>query len=304
MASQLAPGLTEGTLGEQLFCLLKEYGQCDLLLDRELSDPLHEEVARLAAAQLPVLRINPKKAALPLDQCLMLARLTTKQLPLLDLSADIGLRQNTDPTQSIRSIGGWLFSRDAPPEKVAKWVESALVASVQRGANILLRLWDPRVIGHLPRILTAEQLSWVMGPVACWAWINRAGRLQVLRKPQVQLDGTVLLPLRLSPAQDDALDRIEHINVLLKTLFKLGHAIDPARDAELDELLLLAQCKGHTHVPDLLAYALHALLIHKDFDTWPDVSDAISRARAQGLGLCAALEPFDDAYWAANALPT
>lgn len=289
--------MAEGTVSEQMFNLLKEWTYCDLILDRELSDPLSADHDELATQGL-ALSINPKAAARPFDRSLMAARISLGQLDVLERSIDISLEQNTDSTCQVRAVGGWIFSRDTSPERTAYWLEKAMIVRVHGAPKALLRVWDPRVIGHLARILTQEQLADLLGPVDAWAWVDRAGQLQLLSKPilsgQVRGQG---LPLLLSAEQDAAIDRIEDINILLKTLSKLGHNMAPQRDQELDQLLCTAQRKGHRALPDKLAYCLHALLISTTFDAIPAVQQAIGAAHAQGMGLCAALDEFDDAYW-------
>ncbi len=293
----MAPQDESGSPGGRLFNLVKERGYCDLLLDRELADPLAPALAE-RPIQEPLLPINPLKARLPPDRCLMLARLRLAELPTLDDSLEIASRQCTQAGDPIRSIGGWLFSRDVPAQKMARHLEQAIVVRVDNAPDVLLRLWDPRVLPHLPRILTPEQLAAAFGRIECWAWMDRSGQLQVLQRPSAA--SIARLPLRLSAEQDSAIDRIELINALLKTLGGLGHTVDPSRDRELDEVVLLAQRKGHTKEPDMLSFGLHALLISRTFDLLPEVRHAIQAAQAQGLGLREALSGFDDSFWAAN----
>lgn len=285
------------SLHEQFIGLLKEWGACDLLLDRELSDPLAPALAAEPIRER-LRAVNPFRAALPADKCLMLARLGMAELPVLDESLAIASAQCTRPDKPVRSIGGWLFSRDVPADRVARQLERAIVVRVEKSPDALLRLWDSRVLPHLQRILTSEQMAAALGPIECWAWMDRSGQLQVMHRPGSE--ALPYLPLRLTTEQDQAIDRIEHINTVLKALHGMGQAIDPSRDRELDELVQLARSKGHDKVPDMVSYCMHALLVSKAFDTLPEVRDAIARAQAEGLGLCAALEPFDDAYWAAN----
>jgi hypothetical protein len=291
-----------GSVSEHLFNLLKEWTYCDLILDRELSNPLNVELEQLINDDL-ALPVNPKAAARPFDRCLMAARLSLDRLDVLERSIDIGLGQGTNSTREIRAIGGWLFSRDVSLEQVVRRLEQAIVVRIPNAPDAMLRIWDPRVTGHVERILTAEQLADLLGPIEGWAWIDRDGQLRILQKPALQ--GQVrahVLPVRLSAEQDAAIDRIEYINTLLKTLAKLGHKVAASRDAELDELVRTAQAKGHRALPDMIAYCLHALLIAASFDAIPEVQQAIAKAHAQGLGLCVALEHFDDAYWDAQKL--
>lgn len=291
----------EGTVFEQVFNLLKEWGHCDLILDRAMSNPLDDELTELVAQQ-KAHPINPRKAAHSVDECLMMGRLSQDQLSFLERSIQLGLDQNIDLTRQIRAVGGWLFSRGLTSKIVARHLEKAIIVRIQQSPDALLRLWDPRVIGHLPRILTHEQMAALLGPIECWTWIDRSGQLQLLKRPATSAAAALSapLPLRLSAEQSEAIDRIEHINTLLKALAKLGHSIAPERDHELDELLQAAQRKGHDKVTDMLAYCLHALLISKTFDTIPKVQQVIAQAQAKSLGLCVALEQFDDDFWEAH----
>ncbi|QAU34201.1 DUF4123 domain-containing protein [Janthinobacterium sp. 17J80-10] len=291
----------EGTVNEQAFCLLKEFGHCDLILDPMLGDPLEAERAVLAA-QKKVFSINPKKTSLPANQCLQMARLTIEELHIFESSIDIGTEENCDPTRASRSTGGWIFSRNVSSERLVKHVELAVVVRNEKFSEALMRVWDPRVMGHLARILSQEQLAGLLGPIEVWAWIDRDGKLRQLknfRKGEVGFTPATL-PLRLSDEQDKAVDRIEVINLLLKALANLGRKIAPERDHVLDEILRSGQGKGHINTADLIAYGLHALLISKAFDAIPEVRQAIAQSKAKGQGLCSALEKFDDAFWDAH----
>lgn len=279
---------------DRLFTLLKEWGHGDLVLDRTLGSPFHAELASLDAEKA-VARINPRRIAASPHACPVLARLTPERLALLDASIALGLRQNRNPVQPARSVGGWLFSREVPVQRIAGHLERVLVAGIRGAPDALLRFWDPRATGFLSRILTPEQIAVLMGPVELWVWMDRAGHLRSIERPAaVQHE---FMMLHLSAEQDAAIDRIESVNTVLKALAGLGKTIDPDRDPEIDALVAAAARKGHVHEADLLAYVLHALLVDADFDAWPEVREAMASAKRQGLGLCRALEQFDDAFW-------
>lgn len=288
----------EGTVNEQVFCLLKEFGHCDLILDTMLGDPLWAERADLAAHK-KVFPINPKKASMPVDQCLQMARITIEELHILESGIEIAIEENCDSTRASRSTGGWIFSRDVSPERLVSHMEQAIIVRNENSFEALLRVWDPRVIGHLARILTQEQLAVMLGPVEIWAWIDRDGELRQLKKSLMSdaVSTPAALPLRLSTEQDAAIDRIEVVNLLLKALANLGRKISPQLDHMLDEILRAGQEKGHINTTDLIAYGLHALLVSKTFDAIPEVDQTITQSKAKGQGLCAALEKFDDAFW-------
>ncbi len=283
---------------QQLFNLLKDYGYCDVLLDRQLDDPLAEALAGFADQEL-AFNINPKPAAVALDKCLVLARLDLQRLDLVEQSLALSLEQNTRPDLAKRAVGGWLFSRDVQPKRLALQLEKGILVGVKKANESLLRAWDPRVIGHLPRILSQQQLAVFMGHIECWAWVDRAGQLQKLLKPSLSKDPTALdmLPLWLSEQQDQAIGRIEHINTTLKVLHQLGYSVPTSEDAQLDHTIQAALHKGHTAPSDMVTYALHAMVYNRQFDTLPDVAQAIEDARHKRLGLSAALSAFDDDYW-------
>jgi hypothetical protein len=283
---------------QQLFNLLKQYGHCDLLLDRQLDDPMADALATLADQQL-AFSVNPKPAAVALDKCVMLARLDLQQLERVEQSLAISLEQNTRPDLAKRSIGGWLFSTDTPPDSLARRLERAVLVGVKKPNESLLRVWDPRVIGHLGRILTPQQLAVMLGPIDCWAWIDRSGQLQQLHKPALSQEPTArtMLPLHLTVQQDQAIDRIEHINTTLKVLHQLGYSVPTSQDAQLDHTIQSALNKGHTAPGDMVTYALHALVYNRNFDDIPEVAQAIAQARQDNLGLSAALAAFNDDYW-------
>jgi hypothetical protein len=291
-----------GEVSENVFNLLRQWKFCDLVLDRELSDPFADELAALEVGRV-VHRVNPKNAATHIDHCLMLVRLSTRDLPILDESIEISLEQNTSPLRPIRSVGGWLFSKESNSKRIAEWLEKVIIIRIQNSASAVLRIWDPRVIGHIAKILTEEQLYKILGPIEKWAWIDRAGHLRVLDKPAIRDPGSRHSSILLSPEQDLAIERIEYINTLLKAMAGLGYSVAVERDAELDSLVQLAQRKGHFESADVIAYCLHSLLIAPDFDQIPQVRDAIKSVRERGLGLCAALEQFEDNFWEANKLP-
>jgi Domain of unknown function (DUF4123) len=311
-AHQTASTTPQATVTEQLCSLVTEWGHCDLIIDRETSNPLSEELELLMNAenddgavqgpQVPILPINPLKAALEPDECLLLARLSLQQLPLLERSMEISLEQNVQVDQPVRSIGGWVFSRQADAQKIAEHIEKIQIVRVQNAPRAVLRFWDPRVIGHLPAILKPAQLSTLMGPIERWVWVNRSGQLQVLEKPAITKSIFDRQDeLFLSAEQDAAIERIAHINRLLSALAQLGHHPEPALDPELQKLLQCGQSKGHVTEADLLAYGLHAVHVSPNFDALLEVQQAIHQAHAQDLGLCDALEPFDDEFWATHA---
>ena len=278
-----------------LLTLLKQWGHCDVLLDRELSDPFTDELATLQDGGRVGL-VNPKRASMSTGDCPAILRLSSAESSLLDASVDISARQNTDPRRPVRAVGGWLFGKTTNVGKVATHLASAVVVRIAGAADAMLRPWDPRTIAALQRILTPEQFSALMGPIEVWAWMDRAGKIQTIER---DASAPATLPFKLSIEQDEAIDRIELFNTLLKTFAHMDRFVSPESDEALDSLLKVAHDKGHRNEFDALAYAVHAWIVGRDFDGVPEVKDAIIEMKTRGFGLARALEKFDDDYWAA-----
>lgn len=101
--------------------------------------------------------------------------------------------------------------------------------------------------------------------------MDREGFMRHIENPALTdwKKGLAQLPLRITADQEAAIDRIEELNLLLRTLAYLGHKIESSHDAGFDNLILLAQEKGHLGRADTLAFCLHALLVSRRSTKFP-----------------------------------
>lgn len=282
------------TLQNHLFTQVKTYGHCYLLLDPALGPVLEQP---LDAADIPeqdvALILDPLLALEP-AKALILLRLTTRNIELLDASIAQALACNSDMTNPQRGVCAWIFSQQ-PISKLAVHLNRWLDLAIPGQKRILFRYYDPRVTTHLPRILSALQVSeWLMG-IEEWAWVDRDGQWQTIQPIEPIENKAPYLP-RLDEPQWAALQRVETINLSLRTLQSLEVASPPpAQDYRLDEWISAAQAKGFTAQEDAIAYALHAWLVHPQFMEHSAVQHALIETRKNNGGLCQALVQFEQA---------
>ena len=144
-----------------------------------------------------------------------------------------------------------------------------------------LRLHDPRVWLHLPRVLRNMKLSGVFGPVARWTvWLS--GSWYETLPPEVQ-------PVHLQPGicsvkEWAALERVGAVNRVLARKGWLNREHLEARSPLIDGLLVRGQTRhGLSRMADLVAYASLGASVHPRFDEARVAVEAIeSQARERG----------------------
>lgn len=77
------------------------------------------------------------------------------------------------------------------------------------------RFYDPNVFKHLNWILTAKQLTRLMGPVTQWAWPDRKGNWFSVYRP---MDAPLINWLELDVSQWNSIDNLQLINESLRRL--------------------------------------------------------------------------------------
>lgn len=282
----------------QLFGLLKVHGHCDLLIDRVLSHPLAALVAAEAFEEPPV-ALNPKAISLDEAMCPLLLRLRMDNLALLEASISLAQRQWENAFAHGRPVCAWLFGASGTLHRHAAHIERQIIVRDPVLGRVALRFYDPRVMSRLRHILDASQLNQLLGPCHTWAWLDRQGLLQQQCQSESRAAGrSALTALTLSVEQSSALGRIEVLNQTVAALDQLGTPWPVHEDEQIDRWLLEAVNKGHAERTDQVTYALHAAMVGPDFDSHPKVQTAIAAACSQGLSLNAALDGFDDAFWA------
>jgi len=206
-----------------------------------------------------------------LPSLLELASLSTRQLDELYVQVDLLQRDGDLPLLCA------LF--EVEPECNADRLQRHLAAvQVWRGpggSKGWLRAHDPRVWIQLQRVLRADSLQKVFGPVTSWSvpfgerwW--RVDRNEALRDVSGKTE----------EAEWAALKRVGAVN---RALARLGLWSDCAavnRDSPaLDELIQEAQRRHGVHrVDDLAAYAWFASVVHRDFDRHPIGMEILARA--------------------------
>lgn len=281
-------------LQNRLFTQVKTYGHCYLLLDPALGPVLEDDIQAADIAEEDQATILDPLLALEPEKALILLRLTTRNIELLDASIANALACNTDMSNPQRGICAWIFSQQ-PISRLAKHLKHWFDVAIPAQKRIFFRYYDPRVTTHLPRILSATQISeWLTG-IEEWAWVDRDGEWQTI-KPVEPIENKALHLPQLHALQWAALQRVETINLCLRTLQSIEVASPPpAQDYRLDEWVSAAAAKGFSSQEDAIAYALHAWLVHPQFMEHSAVQHAVIEAGKNNGGLCQALAQFEQA---------
>ncbi|MBS1159018.1 MAG: hypothetical protein H6R15_1437 [Proteobacteria bacterium] len=162
-----------------------------------------------------------------------------------------------------RSVAAWLFVK---PDRVGRLMScitrrSVLQTTVRSTDEKLFRYWDPRVFGHLPRIMGESFLSW-LGEVVHWCWMDTAGNLRQVdmaatnSPPEIQ-DSQFLASLR----------RIAEINQCLVFTEKTSAEKEAQTENHFDRLLIHAERIGCGTSVDRMTYAVLADGLGQEFET-------------------------------------
>lgn len=199
-----------------------------------------------------------------------------------------------DDNQRPRSVCGWIVDPGDCRALAHRLGKAAMVIRPER-EFWPLRYWDPRVIGHLPRVLAPEQYSALRPCLGNWWSLNGLGRLA----PASAATSTeaAKLPLRFDDAQWRGLQRIEHVNALVRMAATWGLAQGPEVARRIDESMQRAERHGFAADEDLRAFAVCALIGHPRFDEHPRVAESIKAALEAGRSFAAAIDEYDDEFW-------
>lgn len=279
-------------LQNRLFTQVKTYGHCYLLLDPALGPVLEGEIQAADIAEEDQASILDPLMALEPEKALILLRLTTRNIELLDASAALALTSNINMRNPQRGVCAWIFSKQ-PIAKLAVHLKHWLDVAIPAKKRIFFRYYDPRVTTHLPRILSATQISEWLKEIEEWAWVDRDGQWQTI-KPVEPIENKALHLPQLHAPQWAALQRVETINLCLRTLQSIEEKSPPAtQDDLLENWVSSAQAKGFPTQEDAIAYALHAWLVHPQFMEHSAVQHAVIEAGKNNGGLCHALAQFE-----------
>ncbi len=157
-----------------------------------------------------------------------------------------------------------LLESDASVEHLESHLAATQTRLGPRGERAWLRVHDPRVWLHLPRIFSSTELREVFGPMTAWTvfigggWITTQAPRDDGGRPGAGLAGA---------AQWAALERVGAINRVLATQGWSSRDDLDARTPAVDALLVRGRERhGLQRLADLVAYANLGMTVHPRFD--------------------------------------
>ncbi len=268
-----------------------------IFIDPTLIDPLGDALrADDSATCCPLAALDRR---FPPDKRPYIAHLPDAERArrILERSIEQAVREANeiaDDTLRPRSVCGWIVGAGEPYKQAHALGLAALVIRPEK-QRWPLRYWDPRVIGHLPRVLTAEQYAAMRPCLGNWWSLNGGGRLAPAAPSQPDAAGK--LPLRFDVPLWRALERIGPVNEFMRAP-PGDYAPGPELAKRVDEAMRRAEDRGLQGEEDLRLFAVCALMGHARFDEHPRVAANIERARSAGQTFAAAIDEFEDEFWA------
>jgi hypothetical protein len=181
------------------------------------------------------------------------------QLPALRGRAERDLAAGVPPVLCA------IVESDKATGRLQRHLADQLILSKPASGDAVFRYYDPRVFLHLRRILKPEQLGALLGPVAVWTCLDGITGWATVKGAQAPEAG-----LRVTQAQYERIGRIELVQRALGALRSNGVTMKP----DIPELLDVQLAKGDGYGlvgADLLAFAMHGVLISPYFDRHPRV---------------------------------
>lgn len=281
-----------------------------LLIDPTLADPLSEShdfqtaLAKGTARREPLRNLHPDiypdrvPYVVHLSSEAQAERLITASLKL---AMDEARGQLGDDYRG-RSVCAWVASVDNAEQFVRQVVSVARVVRPD-GLAWPLRLWDPRVLWHLPRVLPPDAWTAMQSALGAWYTLVPSGEVELFgelsaqgeKMPQSELPP----PYRFDAATWAALERIGGVNKVLSISADWGVLPTEAQARRIDQLLQRCNAWGFDSEQDALAFAACGLTSHERFDEHPQVQAALQGASREKRTLVSALDAFDDEFWQA-----
>ncbi|MET3624545.1 DUF4123 domain-containing protein [Burkholderia ambifaria] len=191
------------------------------------------------------------------------------QLPVLKERAESDLESGSPPVVCAIVECGKATAR------LQQHLADRLILQAPTSGDAVFRYYDPRVFPHLRRILKAEQMGALLGPVASWTYLDPMSGWTVVNgatEPEAVFAVTADQHARIA--------RIELVQRALDVLRRNGTAPRPDMPALLDAQLAKGEAHGLAG-GDLLAFALHGTFVSPYFDRHPRVL-AILQAPRKG----------------------
>lgn len=236
--------------------------------------------------------ISHPRASAPL---LALLRVDDHNDPLVLESLHSAMAAADGANQAVR---GWIYIADHEDlAAIAGRLGAWLSVRAPDGGEALLRWYDPRVLEHLPSILTPAQWRRLRSGIRAWATLDRHGELSWA--PEATDDpATVAGASRLGAAQMQRLQRLKAVNTALGIHVAAGGRADAVSRERADALVARFDEEYGTGFPqDRVVFALHGLQIHPAFDRHPTIASLLSRPGQANAGLAQALGAVDAQTW-------
>lgn len=207
------------------------------------------------------------------------AELTPGLISLNQLTASqfdaLTARLEEDSLEGRAPLLSALLETDVSADRVVSHVAAVQLQSGPRGERAWLRIHDPRVWVHLPRIVEPARVRAFFGPMTAWSVC--IGGSWVRTTPPVDAKISALITkFRHDPRQWAALQRIGVVNRVLARYGWLSYRDIVERSAAIDDLVARGQSRHDlTSVADLVEYAILGTTIHSRFDELPVALNAI-----------------------------
>lgn len=108
----------------------------------------------------------------------------------------------------------WLYS-NLNLHSLAKRIEARTDARLSTGDNVMLRIFDPRVLPALNQALQPEQQQAVMSLGAAWLYLDQSNQLKTIKQNAAQAQDAFSAPLHLSDAQETTLMQAGEIDAIV-----------------------------------------------------------------------------------------
>lgn len=239
---------------------------------------------------LPVLPLVPhklEKDAHLLPLLVVLSELSQERRLELQAQQDMASANGQAPLFTT------LLSSPADPNKMRLHLKERLIVRLADNAKALLRYYDPRVFAQLQWILPTQCLASLFGPITQWS---------------VYLDDTWHSDSAPSEAHSVWLvdkpssARLERIAMINQTLALLPLETRAGKRTQLgeqiDRLLVYAQERyGFEREADRIAFALHSISVHPQFDLHASIRTLIASLTEQQQTYSDATALLEPAAW-------
>lgn len=207
------------------------------------------------------------------------------------------------PTAATRQVCAWIIGEVGPRPLAIRLSDAALIRKPD-GSRRPFRYWDPRVMWHLPRVMSS--LEWVSLRNAVGQWLTLDMTNQLTALPPIDtnhahsVSGMHRMRMGVQPCMPRlwaSLSRIGAINMAMAQAHEWG--ITPTHEiaSHIDALLQTCHALGFDTERDEQVFVACGLSSHVQFYEHPEVDIALKQSAATGQGVMSALGQFDDQFW-------